>query len=126
MIHLGLFSMFSSTMLSGNLVHLVLIHPPQILVLDSLYALDLRLRHGQLEISLQPVPLIRPLTQVLDHDQIIAPQKFHSVLPKIWEVEGLSFFDDLRYFDSDLVVLVPDNLEGIVWLCLDINDVAMG
>jgi hypothetical protein len=23
-------------------------------------------------------------------------------------------------------VLVPDNLEGVVWLCLDINDVAMG
>ena len=62
MIHLSLSSMLFSSMLCGNVIDLNLIGSPYLLVLDPLDALNLCLRHGQLEISLQPVPLIRPLT----------------------------------------------------------------
>jgi hypothetical protein len=43
-----------------------------LLVLDPLDTLDLCLRHGQLEISLQPSPLFLPLRKVLDHDLFIS------------------------------------------------------
>jgi hypothetical protein len=62
MIHLSLSSMLSPSMLSGNVVNLILISPPELLVLDPLDTFDLCLRHGQLEISLQSVPLIRPMS----------------------------------------------------------------
>jgi hypothetical protein len=49
------------SMLIGNVFNLFVINPPEFLVLDPLDTLNLCLRHGQLEISLQPVPFIRTL-----------------------------------------------------------------
>ena len=120
MIHLSLSSMLSPSMLSGNVIDLILINPPKLLVLDPLDALDLCLRHGQVEISLQPIPLVSPWSKVLDHNLLITGQQFHRVLPKIREVVGLRLVDDLRYLDLDLVVLEADDLEILVGLCLDI------
>jgi hypothetical protein len=96
--------MLSPSMLSGNIINLILINSPELLVLDPLDALDLCLRLGQLEICLQPVPLISPLSKVLDHNLLITGQQFHRVLPEIREVVGLSFIDDLRNLDLDLIV----------------------
>ena len=61
-IHLSLFSMLTPSMLIGNVFNLFVINPPEFLVLDPLDTLNLCLRHGQLEISFQPVPLIRALS----------------------------------------------------------------
>ena len=114
-------------MLCGDVINLKLISPPLLLVLDPLDALDLCLWHGQVEISLQPIPLVSPLCKVLDHNNIIACQQFHRVLPKIREVVGPSFADDLRDFDPDLVVPDPNDLErGIVWPGLYIKEVGIG
>jgi len=112
-------------MLSGNIIDLILINPPELLVLDPLDALDLCLRHGQVEISLQPVPLVSPLMNVLNHNLVIAGQQFHRFLPKIREVVALKFVDDLRNLNLDLVVLEADDLEILVGLCLDIKDVSI-
>lgn len=87
--------------------------------------MDLCLTHSQLEISLQPVPLIRSISKVLDHNLVIACQQFHRVLPEIREVVGLSFVHDLRDLDLDLVVLEPNDLEVLVGVGLDINYVAI-
>jgi hypothetical protein len=125
MIHLSLRSMLSPSMLSGNVIDLILINPPQLLVLDPLNTFDLCLRHGKLEISLQSSPLIGLLSNVLDHYLVVACQQFHRVLPIIREVVGLSFVDYLRYLYLDFVVLEPNNLEVIVRLGLNIDDVAI-
>ncbi len=87
--------------------------------------MDLCLNHGQLEIGLQPVPLIGPFSKVLDHNLVIACQQFHRVLPEIREVVGLSFVHDLRDFDLDLVVLESNDLEVFVGVRLNINEVAI-
>jgi len=113
--------MLFTSMLSGNIIDLILINPPQLLVLDPLDALDLCHGHGQVEISLQPVPLISPLIDVLDHNLVITGQQLHRVLPKIWEVVGLKFVDDLRNLNLDLVVLEADDLEILIGLDLDIK-----
>ncbi len=125
MIHLSLSSMLSPSKLSGNVIDLILINPPQLLILDPLDTLDLCLRHGQLEISLQPVPLISALRKVLYHNLVITCQQFHRVLPEIREVVGLSFVNDLRDFKLDLVVLEPNDLQVLVGLGFDINYVAI-
>ena len=124
-IHLSLFSMLFPSMLSGNVIYLILINPPELLVLDPLDGLNLCLRHGQVEISLQPIPLISPLSKVLDHNLLITGQQFYRVLPEIRKVVGLSFIDDLRNLDLDLVVLEADDLEVLVGLSLDVNEVAI-
>ena len=112
-------------MLCGNIFDLILIMPPQPLVLDPLNTLDLCLRHGQLKISLQPSPLVLPLRKVLDHDLFISCQQLHRVLPEIREVVGLSLIDYLLDFNLYLVVLEPNDLEVLVRLGLDVNDVAI-
>jgi hypothetical protein len=117
--------MLFPSMLSGNIIDLILINPPELLVLDPLDALDLCLRHRQVEISLQPVPLVSPLMNVLDHNLVIAGQQFHRVLPKIREVVALKFVDDLRNLNLDLVVLEADDLEILIGLCLDVKDVSI-
>jgi hypothetical protein len=84
--------------------------------------LDLCLRHGQVEISLQPVPLVSPLMNVLDRNLVITGQQLHRILPKIREVVALKFVDDLRNLNLDLIMLEADDLEILVGLCLDIKD----
>ena len=63
--------------------------------------------------------------QVFDHNRVITCQQFHRVLPVIREVVGLSFFNDLRDFDLDLVVLKANDLEILAGVGLDINEVAI-
>jgi hypothetical protein len=117
--------MLIPSMLIGNVFNLFVINPPKFLVLDPLDTLNLCLRHGQLEICLQPVPLISPLSKILDHDPFIACQQFNRVLPKIREVVCLSLVDDLRNLNLDLVVLEADDLEVLARLSRDINEVAI-
>jgi hypothetical protein len=62
MIHLSFCSKLSPSILIANVIDLILINPPQLLVLDPLNTLYFCLRHGQLEISLQLFPLICPLS----------------------------------------------------------------
>lgn len=112
-------------MLSSNVIDLILINPPELLVLDPLDAYNLCLRHGQVEIGLQPIPLVSPLSKVLDHNLLITGQQLHRVLPEIREVVALKFVNDLRYLNLDLVVLEADDLEILVGLGLDINEVAI-